>query len=127
MTLSEALKPIAKAAQYFAGAVLVAVVAAMSDGHVSTLEGLNAALAGLTAGAVYVAGVQALKTLVAAGMLGVQFLVTSLGTDGGFSDLSQAQWIMLGVIVANTLGVIVVDNKGTEPTTVGQAATPRPA
>lgn len=114
---TSALAPIAKAAQYFVGAVAVAVVAALSDDHVTTLEALNAALAGLTAGAVYTAGVPALKVGVAAVMGGVQFLVTALGTDGGFSDLSQAQWIMLAIVVANTLGVIVVPNTGTEPST----------
>lgn len=115
MPTSDALAPIAKAAQYFVGAVAVAVVAALSDDHVTTVEVLQAALAGLTAGAVYVAGVPALKNVVAAAMLAVQFVITSVGNEGGLSDLTTAQWVMLGVIIANTVGVIVVPNSGAEP------------
>lgn len=117
MTPTSALAPIRKAAQYFAGAVAISLVAAMSDDHVTTHEALTVVLSGLTAGAVYVAGVAALKNVVAALMLAVQFLVTAVGTEGGLGDLSSAQWIMLAIVVANTLGVVVIPNSGSEPVT----------
>lgn len=91
----------------FAAATFAA--SALTDGVISDVEWIEIAIAGLTAGAVWITanapGYSYAKTAIAAALAGLNFLVGAV-TDG----MTGAEWINLGLAVGAVIFVWAVPN-----------------
>lgn len=104
----------AKAIVMVVATVVSALIAALVDGHVDSVEWLSIVMAGLAAcsvfaapnvpGAIYTKCV--LAGLIAAGDIALNFIVP--GT--GFSGITLSQWLQMLVAVLGALGVYAVPN-----------------
>jgi hypothetical protein len=106
------VKKYSKLVAWIVVAVLGSLVGALTDGHVSTVEGVQLLIAGAGAVGVWVAGYLPAglawpKTAVAATVAALTLLVTYLGA-GGWSGLTAAEVVNVALVVLAALGVRVV-------------------
>src|ERR1051325_9293275 len=106
----------AKALAMVAATVLTAMVAAMTDNHITTVEWINIFIAGVGACAVFAApnvpGAKYTKAVLAALMAVLTFLVSAVAgcphLSAVFTCLSRADLLQVGVIALGALGVWAV-------------------
>lgn len=109
------MSPIAKFLTAILGAALVVLTSALTDGHVSTVEAVQIAVAVTAAGGVWIAanvpGMPAAKTAIAALLAALDLVATYLVNGGGLNSITGSQWANVGLAVLTALGVYVVRNR----------------
>lgn len=110
------MSPIAKFLTAILGAALVVLTSALTDGHVSTVEAVQIAVAVTAAGGVWIAanvpGMPAAKTAIAALLAALDLVATYLvNPGGGLNSITGSQWANVGLAVLTALGVYVVRNR----------------
>ena len=110
------MREYAKAVVALVFAAATVAASAVTDGTITIIEWIEIAIAGLTAGGVWLnanlPGYQTAKTNVAAALAGLNFL-TGAVTDG----MTTAEWINFGLAFAGTVFVWAVPNQPTpQPT-----------
>ncbi len=106
------MKKYSKLAAWVVVAVLGSLVGALADAHVSTVEGVQLAIAGAGAVGVWVAGYLPVgltwpKTAVALTLAALNVLVTYLGA-GGWSGVTAAEWVNVVLVALAAAGVKLV-------------------
>lgn len=100
----------AKAALAVVATIASAIVAAMTDGGVTTAEWINVAIGGVGAASVFAApnvpGARYSKAILAALAAVLTFLVSAVA--GG---VSPAEWLQILVVALGALGVYAVPNR----------------
>lgn len=88
-----------------------AIVAAMTDNDISSVEWVNVGIAAVTAAAVFAApnvpGAKTTKAILAVLMAVLSFFVTAI-SDG----VTMSEWLQVIVIASGALGVYAVPNRG---------------
>lgn len=104
-------------------ATMIAIIPIVKAGPMSVISKVNIGIAFLSAVLVYlvpnIKAVPALKTIVAAVLAGVMFLVTVISADcpaltAIFSCVLVVNWIQCGVVTLKALGVYLIPNETQE-------------
>lgn len=96
------------------GGVAVVLVSAMTDNHISLVEALQMAVAGLLAFEVWQATNTPVwpysKAVAAAGLAGLSLAIVYLSDTHGGLSLTGGEWVNVGIAVLTAAGVLAFRN-----------------